>query len=94
MRRHLIFSQFSNAAYHVHFTYQCVVAAYSESYSTFVLVPHQLVTDYAKNHVDTLHMKNLLHLSEDRYLTTPAQALFELQNTIRPRCTCLHCCAR
>jgi chitin synthase len=35
-----------------------------------LLVANQLVTDYAENRVDTLHMKNLLHLGEDRYLTT------------------------
>ncbi|KAI0027842.1 glycosyltransferase family 2 protein [Vararia minispora EC-137] len=35
-----------------------------------VLVATQLVEDYAENRVDTLHMKNLLHLGEDRYLTT------------------------
>jgi chitin synthase len=28
------------------------------------------VHDYAENRVDTLHLKNLLHLGEDRYLTT------------------------
>jgi hypothetical protein len=28
-----------------------------------------MVQDYSQNHVDTLHMKNLLHLGEDRYLT-------------------------
>jgi chitin synthase len=35
-----------------------------------LLIANQLVTDYAENRVDTLHMKNLLHLGEDRYLTT------------------------
>ncbi|KAI9438359.1 glycosyltransferase family 2 protein [Lactarius indigo] len=35
-----------------------------------LLVANQLVIDYAENRVDTLHMKNLLHLGEDRYLTT------------------------
>ncbi|KAH9984858.1 glycosyltransferase family 2 protein [Russula vinacea] len=35
-----------------------------------LLVANQLVADYAENRVDTLHMKNLLHLGEDRYLTT------------------------
>jgi hypothetical protein len=29
-----------------------------------------MVQDYSENRVDTLHMKNLLHLGEDRYLTT------------------------
>jgi chitin synthase len=35
-----------------------------------LLIANQLVADYAENRVDTLHMKNLLHLGEDRYLTT------------------------
>ncbi|KAI0315785.1 glycosyltransferase family 2 protein [Amylostereum chailletii] len=35
-----------------------------------ILVGTQLVEDYSENRVDTLHMKNLLHLGEDRYLTT------------------------
>ena len=30
----------------------------------------EVVEDYAQIRVDTLHMKNLLHLGEDRYLTT------------------------
>ncbi|KAF9484250.1 glycosyltransferase family 2 protein [Pholiota conissans] len=35
-----------------------------------LLISNQLVEDYSENRVDTLHMKNLLHLGEDRYLTT------------------------
>ncbi|KAF5097268.1 hypothetical protein DV451_003900 [Geotrichum candidum] len=35
-----------------------------------VFVSHPIVRDYSENRVDTLHMKNLLHLGEDRYLTT------------------------
>lgn len=35
-----------------------------------VFISHPIVQDYAENRVDTLHMKNLLHLGEDRYLTT------------------------
>lgn len=35
-----------------------------------IFVSHPVVRDYAENRVDTLHMKNLLHLGEDRYLTT------------------------
>ncbi|PFH46960.1 glycosyltransferase family 2 protein [Amanita thiersii Skay4041] len=35
-----------------------------------LLISNQMITDYAENRVDTLHMKNLLHLGEDRYLTT------------------------
>ncbi|KII91880.1 glycosyltransferase family 2 protein [Plicaturopsis crispa FD-325 SS-3] len=35
-----------------------------------LIISNQLVHDYSENRVDTLHMKNLLHLGEDRYLTT------------------------
>ncbi|KAJ3008929.1 hypothetical protein HKX48_008264 [Thoreauomyces humboldtii] len=35
-----------------------------------LLIAPALVNDYSQNVVDTLHLKNLLHLGEDRYLTT------------------------
>ncbi|KAJ1723994.1 hypothetical protein LPJ53_001689 [Coemansia erecta] len=35
-----------------------------------LLVANNMVNDYSENNVDTLHKKNLLHLGEDRYLTT------------------------
>ncbi|KAF8119292.1 chitin synthase-domain-containing protein [Boletus edulis] len=35
-----------------------------------LLISNQMISDYSQNRVDTLHMKNLLHLGEDRYLTT------------------------
>ncbi|KAG9245249.1 putative chitin synthase 8 [Calycina marina] len=35
-----------------------------------LFVSHEIVTNYATIRVDTLHMKNLLHLGEDRFLTT------------------------
>ncbi|KAK6600053.1 chitin synthase [Botrytis cinerea] len=35
-----------------------------------LFVSREVVEDYANIRVDTLHMKNLLHLGEDRYLTT------------------------
>ncbi|KAI8334150.1 chitin synthase-domain-containing protein [Choanephora cucurbitarum] len=35
-----------------------------------LLISNQIINDYAINKVDTLHKKNLLHLGEDRYLTT------------------------
>ncbi|RIA90569.1 glycosyltransferase family 2 protein [Glomus cerebriforme] len=35
-----------------------------------LLVSNQVIDDYSENIVDTLHKKNLLHLGEDRYLTT------------------------
>ncbi|KAJ6458994.1 chitin synthase-domain-containing protein [Mycena sanguinolenta] len=35
-----------------------------------LLISNQLIQDYSEKRIDTFHMKNLLHLSEDRYLTT------------------------
>ncbi|KAJ3331041.1 hypothetical protein HDU76_004208 [Blyttiomyces sp. JEL0837] len=35
-----------------------------------LLIAPAVVNDYSENNVDTLHLKNLLHLGEDRYLTT------------------------
>ena len=35
-----------------------------------LFIAQQVIDDYSENRVDTLHMKNLLHLGEDRYLTT------------------------
>ncbi|KAI8977542.1 chitin synthase-domain-containing protein [Mycotypha africana] len=35
-----------------------------------LIISPNVVHDYAENHVDTLHKKNLLSLGEDRYLTT------------------------
>jgi hypothetical protein len=35
-----------------------------------LLIANQLIQDYSENRIDTLHMKNLLRLGEDRYLTT------------------------
>lgn len=35
-----------------------------------LFIANPIITDYSENRVDTLHLKNLLHLGEDRYLTT------------------------
>lgn len=35
-----------------------------------LFIANSVVDDYSENRVDTLHTKNLLHLGEDRYLTT------------------------
>ncbi|KAI9208155.1 chitin synthase-domain-containing protein [Polychytrium aggregatum] len=35
-----------------------------------LLISPAIINDYSENVVDTLHLKNLLHLGEDRYLTT------------------------
>ncbi|KAJ3510325.1 hypothetical protein NLJ89_g4744 [Agrocybe chaxingu] len=46
-----------------------------------LLISNQLIEDYSENRVDTLHMKNLLHLGEDRYLTTLLLKHFPLFKT-------------
>lgn len=48
----------------------CMYRIRTASKNVPLLVSPGLITDYAENTVDTLHMKNLLHLGEDRYLTT------------------------
>lgn len=35
-----------------------------------LFISNEIIEGYSENRVDTLHMKNLLHLGEDRYLTT------------------------
>ncbi|KAI9307196.1 chitin synthase-domain-containing protein, partial [Cunninghamella echinulata] len=35
-----------------------------------LIISPKVIGEYQDNHVDTLHKKNLLHLGEDRYLTT------------------------
>ena len=35
-----------------------------------LFISNGMIQDYSENRVDTLHVKNLLHLGEDRYLTT------------------------
>lgn len=35
-----------------------------------LFISNQIIHDYSENRVDSLHLKNLLHLGEDRYLTT------------------------
>lgn len=46
-----------------------------------LLISNQMVQDYSQNRVDTLHMKNLLHLGEDRYLTTLLLQHFPMYKT-------------
>lgn len=43
---------------------------YDRSSGRPILVSHPIIEKYSENEVNTLHMKNLLHLGEDRYLTT------------------------
>ncbi|KAI9333598.1 chitin synthase-domain-containing protein [Obelidium mucronatum] len=40
------------------------------SNKTAYLISNDVIRDFSINQVDTLHLKNLLHLGEDRYLTT------------------------
>jgi chitin synthase len=46
-----------------------------------LLMSNHLIHDYSENRVDTLHMKNLLHLGEDRYLATLLLKHFPLFKT-------------
>ncbi|KAF5344589.1 hypothetical protein D9758_013900 [Tetrapyrgos nigripes] len=46
-----------------------------------LFISNQIIHDYSENRVDTLHMKNLLHLGEDRYLTTLLLKHFPLCKT-------------
>ena len=46
-----------------------------------ILISPGLIDEYAQSRVDTLHMKNLLHLGEDRFLTTLVLKNFRGKNT-------------
>lgn len=48
----------------------CMYRIRSPGLNQALLVSNDVVTDYGDKKVDTLHKKNLLHLGEDRYLTT------------------------
>ncbi|KAI8988154.1 chitin synthase-domain-containing protein [Mycotypha africana] len=48
----------------------CMYRVRSPGKNQPLLVSNQVIEDYAENKVNTLHQKNLLHLGEDRYLTT------------------------
>ena len=47
-----------------------------------LFIANSVLEDYAENRVDTLHTKNLLHLGEDRYLTTLVLKHFSNYKTI------------
>lgn len=47
-----------------------------------MFISNQIILDYSENRVDTLHVKNLLHLGEDRYLTTLLLKHFPSSKTI------------
>jgi chitin synthase len=46
-----------------------------------LIIDKSLVRDYGVNEVDTLHLKNLLYLGEDRYLTTLIMKYFPTHKT-------------
>ncbi|BEI80622.1 hypothetical protein CcaverHIS002_0111510 [Cutaneotrichosporon cavernicola] len=46
-----------------------------------LFISNQIIHDYSENRVDTLHLKNLLHLGEDRYLTTLVLKHFPMYKT-------------
>ncbi|RUS32442.1 chitin synthase-domain-containing protein, partial [Jimgerdemannia flammicorona] len=48
----------------------CMYRIRSATKNQPLLISNQMIQDYSENIVETLHMKNLLHLGEDRYLTT------------------------
>ncbi|KAI8384891.1 chitin synthase-domain-containing protein [Radiomyces spectabilis] len=48
----------------------CIYRVRSPQKNQPLLISNQVIDDYQINRVDTLHKKNLLHLGEDRYLTT------------------------
>lgn len=54
-----------------------------------VLISPALIKDYSENQVDTLHLRNLLHLGEDRYLTTLILKHFpNMKTTFTPDALC------
>ncbi|KAI8088683.1 chitin synthase-domain-containing protein [Halteromyces radiatus] len=48
----------------------CMYRVRSPAKQQPLLISNQVIQDYSENRVNTLHQKNLLHLGEDRYLTT------------------------
>ncbi|KAF9972361.1 hypothetical protein BGZ73_004549, partial [Actinomortierella ambigua] len=48
----------------------CMYRIRTPTKSVPLLIANNIIEDYSENRVDTLHKKNLLHLGEDRYLTT------------------------
>jgi chitin synthase len=54
-----------------------------------LIISPKVITEYSENHVDTLHKKNLLHLGEDRYLTTLMMKHFpQYKMTFTPHAQC------
>ncbi|KAL9538457.1 hypothetical protein MBANPS3_010917 [Mucor bainieri] len=59
----------------------CMYRVRSPTKNQPLLVSNQVIEDYQINRVDTLHKKNLLHLGEDRYLTTLILKHFPMHKT-------------
>lgn len=59
----------------------CMYRIRSAAKNMPVLVSNEILEEYSENNVDTLHLKNLLHLGEDRYLTTLALKHFPQMKT-------------
>jgi hypothetical protein len=68
-----------------------------------LLIAPQLIREYARDRVDTLHMKNLLMLGEDRYLystlTHPkndvgTKELSLYESMLQPTCSMSYCRSR
>lgn len=59
----------------------CMYRVRSPTKNQPLLVSNQVIEDYQINRVDTLHKKNLLHLGEDRYLTTLILKHFPMYKT-------------
>nr|CAG8434522.1 6220_t:CDS:2 [Entrophospora candida] len=56
---------------------------------TALIISNLVIEEYSENHVDTLHKKNLLHLGEDRYLTTLMMKHFpQYKMTFTPDALC------
>ena len=59
----------------------CMYRVRSPTKNLPLLVSNEVIADYQINRVDTLHKKNLLHLGEDRYLTTLILKHFPMYKT-------------
>ena len=54
-----------------------------------MIISPALIKEYSENQVDTLHLRNLLHLGEDRYLTTLILKHFpDMKTTFTPDAVC------
>ena len=67
----------------------CMYRIRSPTKNVPLLVSPGVINDYSENNVNTLHLKNLLHLGEDRYLTTLMMKHFpSLRLVFNPEAQC------